>query len=774
MRGVTYGSFRHRGDGAPFPDSVQIKQDLCDIVEAGFNTVRTYDMPPPELIDIAAECGLKLIVGLQYDDWRQFGESSSLRRHAVLEAGRRAVAGALERCVARPEILAISVGNEVPADLVRLHGSGNVEHVLSSLMAEIHEADRDMLATYSNFPTTEYLQIEGQDLACFNIFLEDPERLRHYLRRLQIITPSLPLVITELGLASHVHGEDGQARSLEAQLAVTDEEGCAGATIFSWTDEWAVAGELVTGWGFGLTEEDRTPKPALVVAAEWANRSLAELRQSWPTVSVIVCAYNEERVIRDCLASLEACTYPYLEVLVCDDGSTDQTAMIADSFPFRLLRLTHGGLSRARNAGIEAAGGEIVAFIDADAMCHPEWPYRLALSLDGPGVVGTGGPNLPVEGVGLVERAVADCPGNPVEVLVTDDRAEHVPGCNMAFRRSILNDVGGFDPLFTSAGDDVDLCWKLLDRGDEIGFSAAAQVRHHRRGTVAGYLRQQRGYGRAERLVAARHRHRFNRLGQARWRGAVYGGIRAVPRILRPVIYHGPMGIAPFQGVVYEPSESVMSWSAAVLPLTLPVALAGLALGALWLPGIFLSIAALAALLIYGIAAAMGARPPRHEPRRASFRALVGILHVAQPFARTWGRIRATPPPLAPTQRWIWNGDRMRWLETLSEHLISVRCSVHFGGPHDRWDLQAAMGPFVRARITTAVVWGWIPKRSTRLRPRPFAWFLLLMGIALAGLDAWFGWVAIALALLGSVLEGLLLRRRVTYALAVTTEGAAE
>jgi glycosyltransferase involved in cell wall biosynthesis len=773
VRGVTYGSFPYRNDGAPFPDPVQIKQDLFDIAQAGFNTVRTYDLPPSELLDIAAESGLKTIVGLHYEDWRQLSEGSPRRRQAVLEAGRRAVAGALERCAGRSEVLAISVGNEVPADLVRLHGSGHVEHVLSSLIDEIHRADPEMLTTYNNFPTTEYLRIEGQDVACFNVFLEDPERLRRYLRRLQIITPGLPLVISELGLASQSHGEATQAQSLAAQLETVDETGCAGATIFAWTDEWAVGGETVSGWGFGLTDEGRRPKPALALATDWAARSISDLRLTWPTMTVVVCAYNEARVIGDCLSSLQACDYPGLEVLVCDDGSTDETAAIAGTFPFRVRQLSHGGLSRARNAGIDAASGEIVTFLDADAMCHPHWPYHLALSLEEPGVVGTGGPNLPFENVGLVERAVAECPGNPVEVLIGDDRAEHVPGCNMAFERSALAAVGGFDPLFTSAGDDVDLCWKLLDRGEEIGFSAAAQVRHHRRGTVKGFLRQQRGYGRAERLVAARHRHRFNRLGQARWRGAVYGGIRAVPRILRPVVYHGPLGIAPFQGVVYEPSEHVMSWSAALIPLSLPLALAGLAVGVFWWPGLVLSAVAAALVAVFAMAAAIGARPRSDEPQPAAFRTLVGAIHVAQPFARTWGRIRATPPRLAPVRRRTWDGDRMRWLETLSEQLVSRRCSVRFGGPHDSWDVQAAFGPFVRARITTAVVWGWVPTYNTRLRPRPITWVLLATGTGLvAASGSWVGWVMIGLTAIGAVLEAVLLRRRASNAVAITTEGA--
>ena len=55
-------------------------------------------------------------------------------------------------------------------------------------------------------------------------------------------------------------------------------------------------------------------------------------------------------------------------------------------------------------------------------------------------------------------------------MLLDDERAEHVPGCNMAFWRERLLEIGGFDPIYRVAGDDVDVCWKLLDRGYDIRF----------------------------------------------------------------------------------------------------------------------------------------------------------------------------------------------------------------------------------------------------------------------------------------------------------------
>ena len=734
VRGATYGTFVSRGDGQPYPEADVIRRDLAAMSAAGLDTVRVYSVPPVEILEAALEHGLRVLAGVHYEDWRQHGTGQRVHR-AVLDAGRRALDEALARLAGLPQVLALSIGNEVPGDLVRLHGIRPVERVLSQLAAHVHDADPGMLVTYSNFPTTEYLAIDGLDVTSFNVFLEDPARLRAYLRHLHTVAGETPLLVTELGLAAEVHGEAAQAAALLEQLRIVDEAGCAGATVFSWTDEWGVAGQAVDGWGFGISRADRSPKPALDVVSRWAGSELRDLRAEWPTLSVVVCAYNEERLLGECLHSLARLDYPALEVIICDDGSTDATLEIARRYPFTVLALPHGGLSAARNAGAAAASGEYVAYLDADAHCHPGWPYHLVLSMEDDGVVATGGPNLPVLDVGLAERVVAASPGGPVEVLVGDDRAEHVPGCNMTVRRDDLLAVGGFDVAFTSAGDDVDVCWKLLDRGGKIAFAPAAQVRHHRRNSVLGYLRQQRNYGRSERMVASRHAHRFNRLGQARWAGSIYGGLRMLPSVLRPVVYHGPVGGAPYQTVVASRGAAVAGWTAALLPLTVPLALLGMGLALLHPAWLALPAAALATVLGYAAAIAAAARPPRDEPRPGAWRALVTWLHVAQPMVRAWGRLRgpglpAMPPPSPPS----WTGDRLAWLMSLERQLAGRGCTVRFADPSDAWDLQASRGPVLAARVSTAVQWGWTPQAQTRLvlRPARLALLLIVGGLAAA------------------------------------------
>lgn len=773
VRGVTYGSFVPRADGARFPPTTRLRSDLEQIAAMGLNTVRLYDAPPIDLLDTAGELGLRVIVGVHYEDWRHHTRPSRRADQAVLDAGRRALDGALNHCVGRPEVLAVSVGNEIPADVVRVHGSTKVETTLSALVAHVRDADPDVLVTYTNYPTTEYLQVEGQTLATFNVFLEEQGALRRYLRHLQGITHDLPLVLSEVGLASNIHGDDRQASSLSWQLHEVDESGCAGAVVFSFTDEWGVNAQPVEGWTFGITTTARDPKPAAGVVSSWAARTPVEVRSSWPTISAVVCAYNEERTIRECLESLSACDYPHLEIIVCDDGSTDATLDIVKEFNVRILDLPHAGLSVARNAGIEASTGDIVAFLDADAACHRDWPWHLALSFDDESIAASGGPNLPVAGAPFIERVIAASPGAPMEVLTADDRAEHVPGCNMAFRREVLADIGGFNPIYTSAGDDVDVCWKILDGGSSIAFSPAAQIRHHRRGTVRGYLRQQRGYGRAEKLLSHAHPHRFNERGQARWTGVIYGGARLLPSLLRPVVYHGNQGHAPFQPIAGHRAEAAAITVGSLVPATIPLILASVLAGVLISPVLFVpSLALLTALAAYCISVGVSV-PIRHdEPRPIRFRAMVALMHLLQPLARTWGRIRGPRNSSADVDRPSWCGDRPQWLRELDRRLRAHRRAPRVGGPFDDWDLEVR-SLISRIRITVGVAWRWTPLTRTDLRLRPSA-LALTVGIAswLASADErTIPLIVLATWLSIGCIDTLRLRSAVSRAVAQTVEG---
>lgn len=106
-------------------------------------------------------------------------------------------------------------------------------------------------------------------------------------------------------------------------------------------------------------------------------------------VSVIIAAYNEAECIGECLESLSTQTHPSYEVIVADDGSTDETPEIARRFASRVLNGDHVGPGVARNNAVAHASGEMLVFVDADMSFHPEFIERLVEPINRFGVVGT-------------------------------------------------------------------------------------------------------------------------------------------------------------------------------------------------------------------------------------------------------------------------------------------------------------------------------------------------------------------------------------------------
>src|SRR5215813_14172302 len=554
IRGVTYGTFRPDSEGRGYPTFPRLESDFIHIAASGFNAIRTYTVPPRHVLDAAFANGLYVLVGLP---WEQHVAFLDDRRRAASIVAR--VRASVRECARHPAVLAYAVGNEIPASIVRWHGHRVIERFVARLADTVRAEDPHALVTYVNYPTTEYLDLSFLDLLCVNVYLEAPDRLEAYLARLHNLAGERPLVLTEIGLDSRRHGRLAQARALDWQTRAAFEGGCAGSFVFAWTDEWHRGGHDIVDWDFGLTRRDRSPKPAL----EAVRRAFAEApfpaAQSWPAISVVVCTYNGHRTIRESLDGLSKVRYPNLEVIVVDDGSSSPMEPIVAPYGFHTIRTPNRGLSAARNSGMEAAAGEIVAYLDDDAYPDPDWLSYLAGAFQRTAHVGVGGPNLAPPCDGPVADCVANAPGGPVHVLLSDDIAEHIPGCNMAFRRRALLEVGGFDPGFRVAGDDVDLCWRLQERGGTLGFSPAAMVWHHRRNSVRAYWRQQKGYGRAEAMLQEKWPEKYNLAGYLSWTGRLYGKglVRPLGQVSR--VYHGTWGSAAFQSLYQTGQNAALS-----------------------------------------------------------------------------------------------------------------------------------------------------------------------------------------------------------------------
>jgi GT2 family glycosyltransferase len=570
------------------------------------------------------------------------------------------------------------------------------------------------------------------------------------------------LILSEIGLDALRNGQLAQARSLDWQIRAAFAGGCAGAFVFAWTDEWHRAGEEVDDWAFGITDRERRPKPALAdVRTAYAEVPFAD--RPWPRISVVVCSYNGSRTIRDCLDGLSRVDYPNFEVIVVDDGSTDGTADIARGYDVRLIRTENRGLSSARNTGLEAASGEMVAYLDDDAWPDPHWLKYVAATFEATDHAGVGGPNLPPPGDGPIADCVANAPGGPVHVLLTDREAEHIPGCNMAFRRASLEAIGGFDLQFRTAGDDVDVCWRLRERGWTIGFHPAAVVWHHRRNSLRAYWKQQLGYGKAEALLRRKWPEKYNGAGHLTWAGRIYSRGLTRPLLRAGRIYHGTWGAAPFQRL-YQPAPSTLG-SLPLMPewfLSLPILATLSALTAFWRPLVLsrpiLAVAALVSLAqawaSTGQACFTSAPPARSSLRRLGLRVLTALLHILHPLAQLCGRLQGGSAPGLRGGRGSFPWPRVlgRWtergepaeqrLQRLGQTLRAVGACVHQGGDWDRWDLEVQAGQLGAVRLILAVEdhgagrqlvrWRWWPSAS----PVVLAVALVLAELSLvAGLD---------------------------------------
>jgi len=351
---------------------------------------------------------------------------------------------------------------------------------------------------------------------------------------------------------------------------------------------------------------------------------------------------------------LQRLNYPDYEVILVDDGSTDTTPQIAFLNP-RIRCLRHEvnrGLSAARNTGITAATGEIIAFTDSDCRADEDWLYYLVADFLETDFVGIGGPNLLPPDDSAVAAGVMASPGGPAHVMLTDRQAEHIPGCNMAFYKRALEEIGGFDPMFRKAGDDVDLCWRLQQAGYKIGFSPAAFVWHYRRSTISEYLKQQHGYGEAEALLVRKHPEYFNSLGGNMWRGRIYSASNFGVLIRPPIVYRGLFCSAGYQSL-YSAGPALTLMLCTTLEyhvlLTLPLCILSVIVPLLW------PLATASLLVSVGVCATSGAQAvlPKQKLRPWS-RPLVALLFFLQPIVRGWaryqGRLFFRPTPLAAQQ----------------------------------------------------------------------------------------------------------------------------
>lgn len=207
-----------------------------------------------------------------------------------------------------------------------------------------------------------------------------------------------------------------------------------------------------------------------------------------PEVSVIVNTLNRADSLRRTIESFRHLTYHEFEVIVVNGPSTDHTEAVIAEFgdSIKVRRCAEPNLSKSRNIGIAAAAGELIAFIDDDAIPEPRWLEDLVSYHDGDQVGASGGLVFDHTGYDLQCRFNScDRLGNSRydSTVPLDDqcfpgslRFPYVPGGNAVWQRGPLLEVGGFDEEYEYFLDEVDVCVRMIDRG--------YLLRQHPRGAI--------------------------------------------------------------------------------------------------------------------------------------------------------------------------------------------------------------------------------------------------------------------------------------------------
>lgn len=211
-----------------------------------------------------------------------------------------------------------------------------------------------------------------------------------------------------------------------------------------------------------------------------------------PFVSVVVPTRARPEFLRRCLESLLQLDYPSdrYEIIVVEDGTEGGQAVTEEirqraEVSVTYKRIPHSGAATSRNVGLQLAKGEIVAFIDDDAMAVGTWLRRLVDGLLREGVGGVGGrvsPEYPEPFLEAVMERGGDVKWSsfnaaPQGVLEVD----HLPGGNMAFWRAALIRVRGLDARYTRRGswrEDTDLCIRVRHLGYRLLYDGEARIIH--------------------------------------------------------------------------------------------------------------------------------------------------------------------------------------------------------------------------------------------------------------------------------------------------------
>ncbi len=226
--------------------------------------------------------------------------------------------------------------------------------------------------------------------------------------------------------------------------------------------------------------------------------------------SVIIPFRNAEQTLSRCLEGLNDQTWRGAENILVNNGSTDNSAAIAREFRarrpnlnLRLIEERKPGAAAARNAGAREAQAPWLVFTDADCVPAPDWLADLARETEAPAEIGAlAGCVRTAPAQGTIGRFLGlyTLPANPKDEIVSAIELGGrggFPTANLAVRKSLFDQLGGFNETLRLYGEDTDLCRRIYESGCAIKALTNAVIHHIHRESFAAMTRQARGFGRA-------------------------------------------------------------------------------------------------------------------------------------------------------------------------------------------------------------------------------------------------------------------------------------
>ena len=214
-------------------------------------------------------------------------------------------------------------------------------------------------------------------------------------------------------------------------------------------------------------------------------------------ISVVIPAYNEEERLGECLQALANGKMKPYEVIVADGMSEDRTASIAGEFGATVVVNKKRHAAGGRNAGIEAATGEVIAFLDADCVPDKDWLWEINRAFEAEDIDGLGTYIEPAQPENIYEEFWGHL---SLQLIMTyGDEPHYVTEktlntafitASCAYKRELLKRLNGFSDFFANNAEDIDICWRALDAGAKLKYVPSARIVAHSPRDIRGIRRK--------------------------------------------------------------------------------------------------------------------------------------------------------------------------------------------------------------------------------------------------------------------------------------------